>query len=207
MVTPTHSEYKEKKMTVDYQKTFFARCIEDLKIPEGWENCSWGNDACPSFYTNGYQIFIDHKDPKQREVGEETFRFHIFLEAEYGHGSGWSVSSDDLEEIIKETKISIFDRPMVYDKEEYVKQLKMWDKTTESSGHTEPKVPEGEYRLPSDEKEFNELKDSLHDLWSQMESEKIDLKTATETIGNLTKYYLNRNDLWKLLDDDKSKGE
>ena len=172
MVTPTHSEYKEKKMTVDYQKTFFARCIEDLKIPEGWENCSWGNDACPSFYTNGYQIFIDHKDPKQREVGEETFRFHIFLEAEYGHGSGWSVSSDDLEEIIKETKISIFDRPMVYDKEEYVKQLKMWDKT-----------------------------------WSQMESEKIDLKTATETIGNLTKYYLNRNDLWKLLDDDKSKGE
>tara|TARA_Y100001970_G_scaffold64091_1_gene82065 strand:- start:3862 stop:4200 length:339 start_codon:yes stop_codon:yes gene_type:complete len=47
-------------------------------------------------------------------------------------------------------------------------------------------------------KEFNELKDSLHDLWSQMESEKIDLKTATETIGSLAKYYLT---------DDKSKGD
>lgn len=182
-------------MTVDYQKSFFARCIEDLKIPEGWENCSWGNDACPSFYTNGYQIFIDHKDPKQREVGEESLRFHIFLEAEYGHGSGWSVSSDDLEEIIKETKISIFSRPMEYDKEEYIKQLKLWDK---------PKLSSEEIR---NEKEFYLLKDSLHDLWSQMESEKIDLNSATETIGSLAKHYLSKNVLWKLLDDDKSKGE
>ena len=114
-------------MTNDYQKTFFTRCIEDLKIPEGWEDCSWGNDACPSFYTNGYQIFVDHKDPKQREVGEDSFRFSIFLEAEYGVG-GWCIQSDDIEEIIKETKVSILSRPMEYDKEEYIKQLKMWDK-------------------------------------------------------------------------------
>ena len=114
-------------MTNDYQKTFFTRCIEDLKIPEGWEDCSWVNDACPSFYTHGYQIFVDHKDPKQREVGENSLRFSIFLKAEYGVG-GWCTQSDDIEEIIKETKISIFSRPMEYDKEEYIEQLKMWDK-------------------------------------------------------------------------------
>ena len=98
------------KMTNDYQKTFFARCIEDLKIPEGWEDCSWVNDACPSFYTNGYQIFVDHLDPKQREVGEDSLRFSIFLKAEYGVG-GWCIQSDDIEEIIKETKVSILNRP------------------------------------------------------------------------------------------------
>ena len=40
-------------------KSFFERCVEDLTIPKGWINCSYGNDACPSFYTNGYQIFVD----------------------------------------------------------------------------------------------------------------------------------------------------
>jgi len=112
-------------------KSFFQECIEGVKIPETWVNCSYGNDACPSFYVNGYQIFIDHKDPKQREVGENSFRFHIFLEYEYGVG-GWSFSSDDLEEIIKETNISIFNRPMEYEKEEYKKQLKMWEKSQDT---------------------------------------------------------------------------
>ena len=107
-------------------KSFFKRCVEDLSIPKDWEDCSWGNDACPSFYTNGYQIFVDHKDPREREIGENSLRFHIFLELEYGWG-GWSVSSDDLEEIIKETKVSIFDRPLAFAKEEYVDQIKLWE--------------------------------------------------------------------------------
>jgi len=107
-------------------KSFFKRCVEDLSIPKDWEDCSWGNDACPSFYTNGYQIFVDHKDPREREIGANSLRFHIFLEYEYAMG-GWSVSSDDLEEIMKETKISIFDRPMEYDKNEYVAQMKRWE--------------------------------------------------------------------------------
>ena len=112
-------------------KSFFERCVEDLTIPKGWINCSYGNDACPSFYTNGYQIFVDHKDPKQREVGENSQRFYIFLEAEYGIG-GWCVTSDDLEEIIKETKVSIWKRPMEYEPEEYERQLKMWENSQDT---------------------------------------------------------------------------
>jgi hypothetical protein len=112
-------------------KSFFQECIEGIKIPETWVNCSYGNDACPSFYVNGYQIFIDHKDPKQREVGENSLRFHIFLEAEYGAG-GWSFSSDDLEDIIKETNISIWKRPMEYEPEEYERQLKMWENSQDT---------------------------------------------------------------------------
>ena len=45
---------------------------------------------------------------------------------------GWSISSDDLEEIIKETKVSIFNRPMEYEKEEYEKQLKMWENSQDT---------------------------------------------------------------------------
>ena len=112
-------------------KSFFAECIEDLTIPEGWVNCSYGNDACPSFYINGYQIFIDHKNPERREVGENSPRFYIFLEAEYGIG-GWCVTSDSLEEIIKETKISMWTRPMEYTKSCYERQLKMWEKSQDT---------------------------------------------------------------------------
>ena len=112
-------------------KSFFQECIEGVKIPETWVNCSYGNDACPSFYVNGYQIFIDHKDPKQREVGENSQRFYLFLEAEYGIG-GWCLTSDSLEEIVKETKVSIWTRPMEYEKEEYERQLKMWEKSQDT---------------------------------------------------------------------------
>jgi len=115
-------------MTVDYQDNFFADCTKDLDIPETWQNCSWKNDACPSFYVNGYQIFVDHKDPKQREVGEGSLRFAMFLEAEYSEYPKWEFTSNDLEEIKKETKVSIFDRPMLYKKEEYIQQLKRWEK-------------------------------------------------------------------------------
>ena len=61
-------------------KSFFERCVQDLTLPKSWINCSYGNDACPSFYTNGYQIFVDHKDPEQREVGENSQRFPYLID-------------------------------------------------------------------------------------------------------------------------------
>ena len=53
----------------------------DYKLPflEGFEDCSWHNDACPSIY-NGKDdeqalfIFCDYKNPKRRETqGLERF--------------------------------------------------------------------------------------------------------------------------------------
>jgi len=71
-----------KQVSPDYMRDFFKECIEDLSIPNEWVNESHGNDACPSFSFNGWQIFINHKDPKQREVYQA--RFFVFKADEYG---------------------------------------------------------------------------------------------------------------------------
>tara|TARA_R100001463_G_scaffold119420_2_gene175266 strand:+ start:92 stop:388 length:297 start_codon:yes stop_codon:yes gene_type:complete len=65
---------------------FFNECVADLEMPEGWEDISYGNDACPSWSVNGWQIFIDHPDPKQRETGPDEIRFTVQLEENYGDG-------------------------------------------------------------------------------------------------------------------------
>ena len=35
---------------------------KDLKIPNEWEDVSWGNDGCCSFINRYFQIFIDLKN-------------------------------------------------------------------------------------------------------------------------------------------------
>ena len=101
---------------------YFKECVKDLSIPKSWVNTWYGNDACPSYHYKGYHIFTDHANPEEREV--EGHRFSIFLELEYGECDKWYFSSDDLEEIKKEIEVSIFDRPMLYEKEDYTEQLK-----------------------------------------------------------------------------------
>ncbi len=66
----------------------------DLPIPDGWEDSSSGNDACPSFIYNDYQIFYDHPDPKERETPEWT-RFNVTT------ADGWSFDTDDFNEVLK----------------------------------------------------------------------------------------------------------
>ena len=83
---------------------------EDLTIPGDWENSSWGNDACPSWRHNGYIIFVDHPDPKEREF-QEWKRFNVKLEDEYGYGDGFDFETDDFEEVKKAIKVPTSERP------------------------------------------------------------------------------------------------
>jgi hypothetical protein len=58
---------------------FFDECVQDLEIPEMWENLSYVNDLHPSFGIHGLQIFIAHKDKARREWSDMP-RFYVVLE-------------------------------------------------------------------------------------------------------------------------------
>lgn len=42
-------------------------------IPKDWMDISWRNDVCPSWQSNGYQIFVNFENPDDRETGGERF--------------------------------------------------------------------------------------------------------------------------------------
>ena len=41
--------------------------LEDLTIPNDWEDITSGNDVCPSYLSGKFQIFCEHKEAEQRE--------------------------------------------------------------------------------------------------------------------------------------------
>mgnify|MGYP003134584984 CR=1 FL=1 len=84
----------------NYQDTFFTQCVADLKKPDGWENTSYGNDVCPSWSVNGWQIFIDHPKPEHRELGADVKRFSITVQSEYGEGEPPVLETDDWENVL-----------------------------------------------------------------------------------------------------------
>ncbi len=85
-------------------KGHFEQCVEDLTMPEGWTDLTYGNDACPSWGVNGWQVFIDHPDVSQREV-DTGKRFYIIRQAEYGEGDGvWRDTFDEVKSYISEQK-------------------------------------------------------------------------------------------------------
>ena len=100
---------------------YFADCLKDFDRPDNWEDVSYHNDVCPSFECNGYQIFVDHPDPKKRELGEETHRFVVIISLEYGV-TGWTHSTDSLAEVLKEIETPYMTRTLYYDEEEYLKE-------------------------------------------------------------------------------------
>lgn len=54
---------------------------EDLPpIPETWIDVSWHNDSCPSWQIGPYIIFIDYKDPDERESGEKATRYFVMTD-------------------------------------------------------------------------------------------------------------------------------
>mgnify|MGYP003138350730 CR=1 FL=1 len=73
---------------------FFDECTADITMPKGFRDTTYKNDACPSWGFNVFQIFIDHPDPNERELGPETSRFYVKLEEEYGEHPKWSHSCD-----------------------------------------------------------------------------------------------------------------
>tara|TARA_R110002033_G_scaffold150846_1_gene187591 strand:- start:1219 stop:1752 length:534 start_codon:yes stop_codon:yes gene_type:complete len=69
---------------------------KDLPIPSDWEDVSYGNDEYPSFACNGYQIWINSSDKKEREesyigLGNkdlsnyEDWIFAVCYERDYGN--------------------------------------------------------------------------------------------------------------------------
>tara|TARA_R100001015_G_C4572555_1_gene130392 strand:+ start:59 stop:403 length:345 start_codon:yes stop_codon:yes gene_type:complete len=88
----------------DRVNNFFDECTVDITMPEGWKDISYGNDACPSWSFNGYQVFIDHPDPNERELGSETSRFYVILEKEYGTHQTWFHDCDTWDEVLDTIK-------------------------------------------------------------------------------------------------------
>ena len=75
----------------------------DLAIPDGWKDVSYGNDACPSFAFEGYQIFHDHPNPDEREEPEWE-RFRVIIESQYGNGDCWDLATDDFNAVLEAIK-------------------------------------------------------------------------------------------------------
>ena len=53
--------------------TEFPDFVLDVVIPEGFHDQSWHNDVCPSFSGRGVRLWIDYKDPEQREMMGKRF--------------------------------------------------------------------------------------------------------------------------------------
>lgn len=102
-----------------FMDKFFKDCLKDFDVPEGWVNISYKNDVCPSFYYKGYQIFVNHADPREREI-EDSFRFSVIIDYEYGC-TGWAFCAETIEEVLPELEVSYLSRPLAYPKEEYLK--------------------------------------------------------------------------------------
>jgi hypothetical protein len=85
MVKTCHSMLMK---TPDY-KIEFPRFDElDLPIPDGFEDHSWHNDACPSFAmklsdSNYLRLWVDYKDKKDSDFADvqddRYFRFGLVL--------------------------------------------------------------------------------------------------------------------------------
>ena len=88
----------------DRVNNFFDECTVDITMPDGWKDISYGNDVCPSWSHNGYQVFIDHPDPNERELGPDIQRFRIILEKEYGDDHTWVHDCDTWEEVLDTIK-------------------------------------------------------------------------------------------------------
>ena len=101
-----YSKARRSKMK---QQDYFIECLRDIAIPPEWENESYFNDAYPSFGFNGYQIWVAHKDPKQRETGGEWLRFALTLLKEYGT-EGWIHQTDSFDEVMQEIQKPISNR-------------------------------------------------------------------------------------------------
>jgi hypothetical protein len=60
-------------------KTEFPNYDDRLSFPDGWIDCSWRNDVCPSyekdFGNTTYKIFCNFKDVNKREIG--GLQFHV----------------------------------------------------------------------------------------------------------------------------------
>src|SRR5262245_13829768 len=69
-------------------------------LPDGFEDASWCNDACPSMFheARALQIFVDYVDPSLREISDGP-RFHV-LNSNSRTFCDCSFSSDSWDEVL-----------------------------------------------------------------------------------------------------------
>lgn len=69
--------------------------------PEGFDDTSWHNDACPSFTSDalGLTIFVDYPTPEDREF-PDTRRFSVSSQDHGVETSGPCFDTDDWQEVL-----------------------------------------------------------------------------------------------------------
>lgn len=71
----------------------------DFRVPQGFEDCSWKNDACPSWQANGFKLFADFAMRERREFQQHE-RF-VLCNCSDMEGTGdVLLSSNDMNEIV-----------------------------------------------------------------------------------------------------------
>lgn len=89
---------RERMMTI--HEEFPDYPIDSLPpLPEGWQDMSWANDACPCFGFGDLIIFIDFPEAKDREF-PETKRFSVMRSPELAERDGTRLDSDDWSEVL-----------------------------------------------------------------------------------------------------------
>lgn len=86
-------------------KNVFPDFDHDVVIPDGFEDTSWGNDICPSFFNLALQIslYVDYANPERREW-PELKQFSLHRTDEVGgrlDGGEDLVNTDDWQEVLK----------------------------------------------------------------------------------------------------------
>jgi hypothetical protein len=63
----------------------------------GWEDTSWGNDACPSFEKGNRRLWVEAKNPALREFPDERYILVERLSAdELGDVLWWGEQDDEV---------------------------------------------------------------------------------------------------------------
>ena len=87
-----------------YQFEFRGFPELDVTLPEGYEDTSWHNDACPSFTRElgdgrSLLVYIDWPDVTDREGAGPRFHLHVYTEEDWGSGTDIP-STDDWDEVV-----------------------------------------------------------------------------------------------------------
>lgn len=94
----------------DYRKEFPDFPEADMPaLPEGFEDMSWHNDACPSFQheAKGLCLWIDYADPAMSEMPEarakgELKRFSL-IQMDPDEEHGWQMPACDIHALVAES--------------------------------------------------------------------------------------------------------
>jgi hypothetical protein len=76
-------------------------------VPAGFEDTSWHNNVCPSFYDDelGLLIWVDYADLAKREMPRYSARFTIMRQADPDDNPREILGTDDWNEILTAIKI------------------------------------------------------------------------------------------------------